>query len=169
VATSAATTAIAGAAKETLLWMRALFRMAGTFMTTSEMVLARKMIAEQMMRAVVGRISNSAGHNEMMKSALRCVLLYTESVSADVPRIVREARTARRVRAKRVDSTMRAIRCLFSYPASLSNSWKSETNSGFCSCDAIVSAIINDEVLGDVMGLAEDMGNNARTGSTAER
>lgn len=93
-------------------------------MTTKEMALVRKMIDEQMIRAVVGRISNSAGHNEMMKSAPECVLLYTESVSAEVPRIVSPASKASSVKEKRTDSTMRAVRCLFSYPTSLvSNSW----------------------------------------------
>lgn len=77
----------------------------GTFMTSKETVLAREMIAEQMMRAVVGRMSNSAGHKEMGKSVPRLVLLYTESVSAAVPRVVRPARRARSVAPKRTDST----------------------------------------------------------------
>ena len=44
-------------------------------MTIKEIVLAREMIAEQITSAVVGRISNSVGHNEMTNSSPRCVLL----------------------------------------------------------------------------------------------
>ena len=91
---------------------------AGTFMTTNDIELVRKTIAAQMMRASVGLISNSVGHNEIKKSELRCVLLYTDRVSADVPIIVRPASNARRVKANRTDSATRDVRCLLSYPAS---------------------------------------------------
>ena len=88
-------------------------------MTTREIVLVTKIIAEQTIKASVGRMSKSVGHIEMTKSEPRVVLLYTESVSAEVPRIVSPARSARRVRPNRTDSTIRTNRCLFWYPASL--------------------------------------------------
>ncbi len=88
-------------------------------MTTKEMVLAKKMMDEQTMKAIVGRMSNLAGHNEMKKSAPRRVILYTEMVSAVVARIVIPASRASSVRAKRTDWTTRTVLCCFSLPASL--------------------------------------------------
>lgn len=81
------------------------------------MALVMAIIVPQVTRAIVGRRSNSLGQTPergRRKSVLTCVLSYTDSVSAEVPTMVRPASRATTINARRIDSAMRVTRTLFS-------------------------------------------------------
>jgi len=102
-----------GARKEIELWMKGLLRMDGTLLTAKEAALERMIIDPQMTNAVVGLISKSLGQRARKNSSPRCVLLYTASVSAEVPTMVMADKRARTVRPRRVDSIARDVRTAF--------------------------------------------------------
>lgn len=102
----------------------------GSLLTAREMALVRTIIAPQTINAMVGRISKSVGHSGRKKFWLRCVLLYTPSVSAEVPTITMADTRARTVRPRRADSTTRSVLMVFCCSISrVSNSGKVEISS----------------------------------------
>jgi hypothetical protein len=92
------------------MWMRLTD---GTLLTARETALERMIIAPQITNAVVGLMSKSLGQRARKNSSLRCVWLYTASVSAEVARMVMADRRARTVRPRRVDSIARDVRTAF--------------------------------------------------------
>ena len=86
---------------------------AGTLLAARETALERMTIDPQITNAVVGLISKSLGQRARKNSSLRCVLLYTASVSAEVARMVMADRRARTVRPRRIDSIARDVRTAF--------------------------------------------------------
>lgn len=104
---------------------------ADTLLAAKERALAKTTIAEQTTSATVGLRSNLAGHSERIESFLRCVVLKTDKVSPEVPRIITEEHKAKAVKARRADSTRRAVLAFFWCPASgASNSLNSDVNPG---------------------------------------
>lgn len=109
----------------------------GSLLIIRESVLVMSTIAPQDMRAIVGRMSKSLGHNGKRKSWPRWVVLYTDNVCPATPTIEIPARQETTQRRRRNDSIPRATRTLFSYPASrASNSWYSGVK-----CGLVVSII----------------------------
>lgn len=91
--------------------MRVLFAIAGTLAATRLRIDDAKMIAPHVTNAIVGRISNSLGQMERKWPSPSRVVLYTCSVSADVPTMVTEERRARTVRPRFMESMPRGL-CL---------------------------------------------------------
>jgi len=104
---------------------------ADILLAATERALAATTIAEQTTSATVGLRSNFAGHNERIELFLKCVVLKTDKVSPEVPRIIMEEQRAKDVKARRADSTRRAVLAFFWCPASgASNSLNSEVKPG---------------------------------------